>query len=724
MAFQLFYKIPFVSLRSGTTYTVNIYKNGTPGSGYPLKLKGGADPMTTDEDASEDQFTPIRSQSGYFRMVDDGHATNSASTPQEVNFNWKDLLPSTDSDHPVVLTDGNGNVMWQGFMQSQTFSGALYGNPQEREFPVICPLGVLAGEDIDFNAGLKNFAYLLKSVCDTIDVKSGGTLSGGVITVNGAVHIDTIIVQGGADAQAWLLTKIDWQNFASEDADGVMRAKYSIYEVLEDMCRFWGWTARTKGTVLYLTASDDSAEQSFLTLTRAQLDTMAGGTSAGTTSSTIPSVTLTDTSANPIFANTDQTDSKVQGPHRAVVKADCNEHDTVAQFAPKDIQDYMGDNYEWVPGGEDLVGYFTTQALSPQDWIGSQTLKVITPRITSLSHGGISKRQIYQSAESESPTLGDMLMVYANHEGYEDSAAIQLQTLRQMSFGGGSIRLGGTLWRGAETIQSDKNKYAIRMKLGIGMTRQTAKWWYMEKSSSAAIVSINCGWQNYTSEANIPDFNVPLQGNNLKSTGIYFTIFIGGAMYAYPAIPVDPNTYGYIFVDIMGGYDYSNNNHFFDFQIANFSIEYSRDSYDIPSSIGEVRPRELKTERVTTKEYSAVNTNDSKEEWNANCIFASDNNMEYGYGLLLNASGNIIQMVQYGGSATNQQHPEQHLANRVANYWATAKRKIDTELLVNNVGDVTPHTKVSVTGESGTFTPIAISRNWRDDVLKLSLLQL
>ena len=694
------YTITFKSLRAGTVYTLNI----GGGSGTAVALHGGAEPFTTDEDASEDQFTPIRTQSGYFRIVDNGYAANGTTA-----FDWKDLLPATDSERPVTLTYG-GTVVWQGFMQSQTFSGALYGNPQEREFPVICPLGVLSGEDIDFNAGLKNFAYLLKSVCDTIDVKSGGTLSGGVITVNGAVHIDTIIVQGGADAQTWLLTKIDWQNFATEDADGVMRAKYSIYEVLEDMCRFWGWTARTKGTVLYLTASDDSAEQSFLTLTRAQLDTMAGGTSEGTTSSTIPSVTLTDTSVVPIFANTDQTDSKVQGPHRAVVKADCNEHDTVVKFAPKDIEDVMGDSYTWVQGDGDLVGYFTTPTRQGATAVGSQTMKISTS-----GYGGYCKRQIYQSAEAESPMVGDMLMSLAGRPNYT-SAIIQLQTLRPMSFGGGSIRLSGTVWRGAESLQHEKNKYAIRMKLGIGMTRLTAKWWYMAKKTEETTPSIDRGWRDYE-----VDFIVPMQGNNLKSTGTYFTIYIAGAMYAYPAIPVDPDTYGYIFIDIMGGYDFSNNNDFDDFQIANFTIEYSRDSYSIPSSVGEVRPRELVTERVTTKEYSAVNSNDSKEEWNANCIFASDNNMEYGYGLLLNSSGNIISTVNYGNSA---EHPEQHLANRVANYWATAKRKIDTELLVNNVGDVTPHTKVSVTGESGIFTPIAISRNWRDDVLKLSLLQL
>ena len=711
------YSITFKSLRSGDNdpaYVLNIYG----GTGAAIALNGGADPFTTDEDASEDQFTPIRQQSGYFRIVDNGYAANGTTA-----FDWKDLLPATDSERPVTLTYG-GTVVWQGFMQSQTFSGALYGNPQEREFPVICPLGVLAGVDIDFNAGLKNFAYLLKSVCDTIDLKSGGSMIGGVITVNGAVHIDTIIVQGGADAQAWLLTKIDWQNFATEDADGVMRAKYSIYEVLEDMCRFWGWTARTKSTVLYLTASDDSAEQSFLTLTRAQLDTMAGGTSAGTTSSTIPSVTLTDTSVVPIFANTDQTDSKVQGPHRAVVKADCNEHDTIVKFAPKDISDAMGDTYTWVQKhGEDLAGYFTTSPINSMGGIGSQTMKVTTPVNPSIPSGAICKRQIYQSKDTESPVVGDMMLVYASHVGYQDvTPSIQLQTLRPMSFGGGSISLSGTAWMGTEPLQQEDNCYALSVRLGIGMTRASAKWWSMTREiwSFTPSAPIQHGWGDSPSI-----FNVPLQGNTLKSTGVLLAFYTSGwSMSIYNAIPVEPNTYGYIFIDIMGAHDYTNGNEIASFEIANLEISYSRESIDIPTSTSVVRAREMKQERVTTKEYSAVNSNDSKEEWNANCIFASDNNMEYGYGLLLNGDGNIIQTVQYGGSATNQQHPEQHLANRVANYWATAKRKIDTELLVNNVGDVTPHTKVSVTGESGIFTPIAISRNWRDDVLKLSLLQL
>ena len=60
------YKIRFVSLRAGTTYDLNI----GGGSGTAVQLSGGAQPFTTQEEGSEDMFTNIRTQTGYFRIVD------------------------------------------------------------------------------------------------------------------------------------------------------------------------------------------------------------------------------------------------------------------------------------------------------------------------------------------------------------------------------------------------------------------------------------------------------------------------------------------------------------------------------------------------------------------------------------------------------------------------------------------------------------------------------
>lgn len=697
------YSITFVSLRAGTTYTLNI----GGGEGATIALHGAAEPFVTDEDDSEDMFTPVRSQSGYFRIVDNG--TDASGNQLSADW-WKDLVPAIDSDRPVVLT-ADSTVVWQGFMQSQTFSGELYGNPQEREFPVVCPLGMLASEEADYTNGIRNFAFVLKEVCDTISSKS-----------DGAVAFDRVMVQGGADARQWLLTRIDWMNFASTDGDGVTRSKYSLFSVLEDMCRFWGWTARTRGTTLYLTCADDSAEQDFLSLTMTQLETLAAANTDTTTGSIVSptTVTLVDTFDTPIFASTSQDDYVMQGPHKAVVKSDCNQQSSVAKFAPKDIEDWMGDFWGWVPAepGNYMVGYFgTTERVTGSDGVGETTMKVWTTPSAEPT-GRICKRQIYQSVETESPTLGDMLCVLDSHDPSVPS--IQLQTLRPMSFAMGSITLEGTVWRGYEPLRQGDNLDCIRVRLGIGMTRATAKWWSFPMDASSGDEP---GW---VSEPTI--FNVPMQGNTMKGTGTITNIFFDFMLtIAIPAIPVNVPLFGYVFLDIMGAHDYSNGLEIESFEIANLSLGFSRDTYDI-TAVG--RPRPIKQDRVSSKEYISVNTNDSKEEWNANCIFASDDNMEFGYGLLMNADGSFVATVPYG---EQQEHPEQHLADRVADYWATSKRCITTELLSNvaqsvvgggnvAIGNILPSNKVTVNGS--TFAPAAIGRDWREDVVRISLMEI
>ena len=109
------YSITFKSLRAGTTYVVNI----GGGTGTAIPLKGGAQPFFTQEDESEDMYTPIRTQSGYIRIVDDGLDANGDA------FDWKDLIPATDTARPVTLTAG-GSTLWQGFMQAQDFGSQLY----------------------------------------------------------------------------------------------------------------------------------------------------------------------------------------------------------------------------------------------------------------------------------------------------------------------------------------------------------------------------------------------------------------------------------------------------------------------------------------------------------------------------------------------------------------------------------------------------------------------
>lgn len=675
------WQIPFRSLRTNTLYTVNIYDASY--SGDPVILKGGEKPFTTQEDDNEDQFAPVRTQSGYIRIVDDGKdAAGNA-------FNWKTLVPVNDTDRPVTLTDGSNNIVWQGYMQAQNFGADLYNPSQEREYPVQCCLSSLAATQVSTTeTQLCNFAYLLRYILNAVPQHS----------------FTSYVIQGGSDAQAWLLKRLDWHNFLQDNADNDVEPKYNLYEILEDVCRFWGWTARTHKTVFYLTCADDTAEQSFLTLTPANLDTMAGGTAAGTTSGSFTPSTI----SGDVFASTENDDYKQRGPNKATVKADVNQTDMVIQFAPNSVRKLMEESprtWQWVQEpGQDMVGYFTTDPA-----IGSFDSDILSGT-SDATGGGYCRRQIYSSAEQDKPDECDMFLI--NHV-YDGNPVISIQTKKAMSLRGGSITLGGTVYIGSQLYEN--NKADLMIRVGIGATRQTARWWYMEDIRGGS-TTLNRGW---SSPGTVEEFSAGLNGGRIISTKYYNRRH--GYYVTFDAIPVfdESDLSGLVFVDILRLWDQEGQQYIQSFQIANFSIKFSRDAVDISSSTSVVRAREIVKERVNTQEYVATNTNQTHEEWNADCIFASDNNMEYGYGLLMNADGSFMSTAPYNGVS---QHPEQHLASRVANYWAYSRRRIGADFRANTIPDVTPQYKITL--DSTPMHPVAIARDWGNDVVRLTLLEM
>ena len=675
------YTITFKSLRAGTTYTVTV----GGGSGTAVPLMGGAEPFTTEEVADEDPFTNIRTQSGYIRIVDNGKDANGNS------WDWHDIIPQTDTSRPVTLTDGNNNILWIGFMQAQNFGSQLYGNPQEREFPIQCPITVLKAKQIAVTDGaLHNFAYLLRYLMVT----------------NLASHtITSFVIQGGADARAWLLKKLDWSNFFTETEDEDSSPRYNLYDVLEDVCRFWGWCARIHQRVFYLTCADDTSEQALLTLTPAQLTELADETSttAGTVTNAMPVVAM----SGDIFASTENEDFMDRGPSKATVKVDVNEQDTVAECFPPSVEKALESNgWRWVQEqGVDYVGYYETNNTP-----GSFDTNVLSGQANGAL-GAFCRRQIYSTDDADKPTIANMILCHDSGTTPHD-VCVSLQTKKAMAFAGGSFKLSGTIYFGSQVTDWDEHPH-LDLRLGIGKSRGSAKWFYLNLNG---LGPIQYGWSTTVS---------------ILSAGVKAGNLIGGPTFprnehavpyhweGYNAIPIanDPDLYGYLYIDIIGFVQYTT--HIPDFQIANFKVEFSRDSIDIPTSASVVRQRELITEREKSIEYTSENNSSTGIEWNADCIFATDNNLEYGWGLLMNADGTFLSGVGYNGHVA---HPEQHLADRVANYWATSKRRMSVELRTDVVTEPTPKNKVTLDG--GTFQTLAISHDWRDDITKLTLIQI
>ena len=686
--FNIHWKIPFMSLRAGTLYTVNIYKDGALPSGYPLTLKGAAQPFVTQEDDDEDQFIAIRTQTGYLRIVDDGKAIDSSTPPQTVNFNWKELLPDTDTDRPVTLThveSGQTVVDWQGYLQAQTFTGTLYGGVQEREFPVQCMLSALSASNVDdSNRELKNFAYVIKQAFDNLP----------------CITIKNYIFQGGQYAQQWLLKLVDWQNLVSITENGVTGA-YDNQRIIQDLCSFWGWTCRVYGQNVIFSCTDDTELDKALVLTGGtggSLETMAGGTSAGTTNTDfLTAISLTGN----IFASDSNDDTRVRGYNKAVVNVDVNEIDTdIATCFPSSVEEQMADG-SWNFDG--IKTYYTDNLYTFSTALLSGGCR--------LNYGSFNIARVVNQQDVSDYSVYDVIRIYKSAPSQASipstEAYVTVMTKFHHTYPGGSrSKVIGLQLHGTAYIKGDRyedydsikgaGKKTMFMRIGIGTNYNNAKWWTgLTWSSSKSSFRATLGNQNDII------FSHYATGHGSGNSTPYIPL---------PSQPDDDALHGLVFIEFLGSDDMPENSGERIFDITDFRVEYYGDTtYDIRGEHS----------KNSDAEYVSNNQQKISSEWDADLIYASQNRLAMGYGLVINNSDfAFMEKAQYP-SATD--HPEQRLATRVANYWASAKRKLSTELRANVIPSITPQHKVTL--DQTPSYPIAISRDWWNDIIQLTLLE-
>ena len=667
------YTIQFKSLRAGTTYVVNI----GGGTGTPVPLKAGANPFVTQESDDDDMFTPIRTQSGYLRIVDDGYAADGV-TP----FDWKDLTPATDTERPVTLT-ANGSVVWRGFMQAQDFGSTLYGNPQEREFPVQCVLTVTQGTDINYQqTDVQNFAYLLKQIVDAIPVAQRPTY---------------YYIQGGSDAQQWLLKCIDWQNFVSEDGDGNLMARFSCYDCLRDMCAFWGFTARTHADSLYLTMADMHAtEAQWLKLDYTALTQMANGSTAGTVSTTFNALTLT----GDVYASTNNDEYVQRGHNKSEVTADTN------------------------PADETVVEVFTDKVVKQMEELGKQgvthnvryTNDLLTVNSNFLKvtcrEGYASLNTCYLGTAQDANTINVIRIKKTG--GNNVTPYAQIETVYSHNFGEGFLMMYGQVYRFAEEYLDpfrdwDLGRSYMYARIGIGPSRANAKWWNGRS------------WQSTQTYCRLSIGNRPVHLDDSKNEFYFLYLQETQASsddWGTNILPI-AGLYGKIYIDLLG----TSNDRVGEidgersFELRDFNLGFLRNNSVVkyPADNGTKIKRET---RPTVFSYKSSNQNSVRNEWNYDCIYATENKCKFGYGQIFNPDGTLFESVSYGNEVAR---PEQKLADRVTTFWQTSRRRIASELRTNVVGVITPLNIIEQDGTTGY--PIAISHDWWNDVTMLTILE-
>lgn len=653
------YQIPFTS-KAGTKYVVDVYDNNYSGS--VRTLIGAAQPFETTEDKSDDWFRHVRKQSGYLRVFDNGKDASGNT------WDWRTMMPTSDKSHPVVLrrvVGSTSTVMWTGYLQPQSFSGKLYETNVEREYPVQCPLSVLDGIDIDISyTGIKSFAFLLELILNASGVQwSRIYFSGNIIN-------------------EWLKKGIDWQNFYTWSEDSEQEPLGSYGEILEETCKFFGWTCRTHGLDIYFVSPDDDLSPTLCYITSADLHTLASGVSVYPTQGTTSAIDI----ATQIYASTKNEVTYMTGARGIKVEADINRQEVVLKVPFDEVTDMIeGGNVETTHEGED----YTFKIYGP---MGPQPVTIDTSKVILGNYMDQNDiRSFFYLLDTHTGDLSAkhdfnwtcrLQVNYYPGQSSQNTWAFKVNSKWPVNFDHGLIYISG------RTIAPGNGVMYCRMKIGNN---------YWNGSS----------WQQAWAEFPVA------YGSEQSEGGGAGEIITTRALYdPYPSykgygIPIDSAVGGYLTFEIDRVLNDAEN--FGAVFLTELELGFVRHLNYAPYNDRDVNI------------YKASNNSGFKDEKTVNTIFASDNGNAMGLGIILNTDGSYCDGLSYPGSGGgSHESPEQHLADRMSTFFGRTHTKLKLELLTN-MAEVTPSTYI---GDDGGSYPISISHKWADDITSIIAIDL
>jgi len=649
------YQQNFVAL-DGTTYTLNI-GGVTPATSPKLS----SEPMETQEDADTDMFMPVRTQSGYVRMV------------AEDNTTWRQFIPSSAIAMPVKLYQGS-TIRWQGYVQTGTYGTTYPAIYNEFELPLICGLSALDSFDVEVTgpADMVTLGQLLYYIFSNL---------------NGLSYTFYFHASSSTDndIRTWLGYKLSWRNFLTEN--GVeLTSRFTCLGLLQELCKFFGWTCRTSGAGVYFTAiTDGLRNQRWLSCPLAQLQ----AASPVFTPVTMKSLALTDA----MFASTDHSEEYIPGVKKVTVSPELNPYDVIMEIPYDDI---------------------------------CRPYKYDTP----------TRAERWRNEPTE-PT--EVWLLYRGVINYEN-AMIKITSYAEQQEGAGIPMCYGRFAAFDDNTEDDKKKfswnkcYECFISEDYGNRRSTTPLFSMESQGAVILgdgvlyisgradyedteisedhagqCTLKIGdlyWNGTAWTSTVSKFKLSMKDNGIENTDTIYN----NADYDGMGIPITAPITGKIYFavdDVFRNQNYWNGY----FPLMDFKIGFVRNGEE---------------DDLNDKEYTA-NGGSFPDDVNVDTIFSSDKTntvnaktfrCQAGYGLVY--SGNVVaNTIPFG---TTQLKPEQHVADLIAAYGTTIRRSLQIDLWTNLTNSIGPDYKVSL--ESADFYPVAISHRWRDNITTLKIMQL
>lgn len=241
----------------GAQYTLTI----EDGAEQSTEMLAGVEAFTTQMDDDNDVFCPVRTQSGNIQIV--------GGVDDVV-----ELMAAQPKDRKVELraVDSEGTdcgLVWQGFLQTRAFSQAWDRAPIYVTLPVMGCLDILKSfypSSVMENMGYRSFANMLALMNHVMSEVLWTEFYFPVMSNPLTTLTYSVCMKAWAD---WIEKENRWQT-------------WNYFDILQDICKVFGWQCMEHGAALMFVAVDSTA--GYVKLTDVELETLAAGTAVTGTS--------------------------------------------------------------------------------------------------------------------------------------------------------------------------------------------------------------------------------------------------------------------------------------------------------------------------------------------------------------------------------------------------------------------------------------------------------
>lgn len=632
--------IAFYSV-AGLEYNIQI----EDGSQDTTEMVAGPQPFVTDMDDDDDPFCPIRTMSGNIQI--EGAVSDIL-----------DLVESQPKNRKVELRGHNSQgapigIVWQGFLQTRAYSQSLDRAPIYISLPVISCLEMLRSyypSGAESNMGYRNFASIINDANNIL-------VAGGGYALWSMIYFPAL-----TNPMTTLYYNFPMKNYADWNESENKWQPWSYFDIIEDICKLFGWQCQEHGTKLVFSTFDSMT--SYSVVTKAQLASMAANTDVTGTTVNVG----TDTEA---IWGADHRLDIVDGKSKITVTGDVNVIDETVWELDLDNYEVGTTSYYDRGSGGDHIKYYSRNYPNGEVIVGNANVNFKFEAFrqdTQANGANMVSDRIMETDDT------------AAHYPYSDSGWKDHLIYRTDGYSAGTAMF---------TIKPKHrffwNKLMADKWWVIDMKFQYCRdpWDFMEDSDDYAHIKIQVGSITYLDTAIQFKNGKIIYMNDWKLTNQGFGIDV-------------PANNGDITIEIMS--DTQHNDIYY--AISDLSLKFA-----------DMWENRLKWKEKTENTQTVSIEGGFDDEYNVGFKLTTYRRGEFGWGIIMGRGGNdAVPTVLYSNKT-----PEKALVDRLAAYYGQSRRQVVMDLKVD--GQMLYPFNKHYVQNAGTFACLSQSVDWANDTV-------